>query len=306
MTLFEALGWLAGVASIVGLVYAVASWKRDQAREKRLVFATRGGPPLARSRSLGDYELKVLFKQGGTSEEVTSAFVTYGTLANLGREPIRRVDIAPANPLVLHVAGARVLSMELEKATRAVCQIALADRETVDDAVRYPVSFDFLDKGDGALIRILTDGRPDSVDLLGDVIGMPSGVARAPKYKKKSKVLSYAQVVLNLALFVVPQLFVGIWFVRTVDRPLYLLWLAAPVVLLIVSIILALVLDEAISPTPKPFKFPKVLSPRHDHADWVLHAHMMRGFPDYDFSVAGDREVVSRRPAHGPGPLDLN
>ncbi|TFV65429.1 UNVERIFIED_ORG: hypothetical protein E4P37_09985 [Bacillus sp. AZ43] len=263
MSLFEILSWIAGVASIVGLLYAVLAWNRDRAREKRLVFDTRGGPPLARSRSLGDYELKILFKHGDVAEEVNSAFVTYGLLANLGREPIRRNDIAPANPLMLRVQGARVLSMEIDRSTRDVCQIALGDAATQDESVGYPLTFDFLDGGDGALITILTDGRPKSVDLQGDIIGMPAGVRKAPR---PSKDKPWKRVVKTLAywtIFLGPQALIGYWFHQLTERPIFLLWLIAPLAALVLSVMLAIALDTATAPSGERFKFPKSLIPPH-------------------------------------------
>jgi hypothetical protein len=300
VSLFEILGWVAGVASIVGLLYAVLAWNRDRTREKRLVFDTRGGPPLARSRSLGDYELKVQFKRGDSIEEVSSAFATYGLLANLGRESIRRDDIAPANPLILRVQDARVLSMEVERSTRNVCQIALGDPLAQDSAVAYPLTFDFLDGGDGALMTILTDGRPKSVDLLGDIIGMPAGVQKAPKPGKEKTWRRIVKALAYWTIFLGPQALIAYWFYQLVERPVLLLWLIAPLAGLVLSIILAIAFDGATTPAGQRFKFPKSLLPPHArhftvHADDHREALMLDLLEERD-SVASDSNGTDRSP----------
>jgi hypothetical protein len=306
LSLLAIFGWLAAVASIVGLVYTVLAWKRERTREKRLAFEVRGGPPLARSRNLGDFELRLIFSADGgkTDEAIGAAYVTYGLLANLGREPIRRGDIAPANPLRIEVDGARVLTIEVERATRSVCQISLGTASASGNTTAAPLTFDFLDGADGALIRILSDGRPSDVRLVGDVIGMPSGIYTAPDNPEQGKLITTLQVVLYTALFAGPQAAIAYWFVQATQRPLILLWLPIALLALIAAGLIAAVLSNFVNPSARPLKFPAAIASfkfRHTHRGGGIHRDtwLMDDLLEEELNA---RAVVTRTEQKGEAP----
>jgi hypothetical protein len=116
---------------------------------------------------------------------IESAYVTYVRFANFGKEPIRSADIAPANPLRIDVAmpkgddGGDVLDNTLEAASREVIGLRVGNVITFKKLTRAKLEFDFLDLHDGGVVRILSSGRPDSVSMTGDIIGMPTGIMRS-------------------------------------------------------------------------------------------------------------------------------
>ncbi|HYX71289.1 MAG TPA: hypothetical protein VE732_00840, partial [Nitrososphaera sp.] len=92
-------------------------------------------------------------------------------------EPIRKEDIAPSDPLMLKVTGAKVLDIANAGASRDVINFTISPfEEGKDDITSSLISFDFLDYQDGATIRVLTDRRRAFVGVTGTIIGMPEGI----------------------------------------------------------------------------------------------------------------------------------
>jgi hypothetical protein len=100
MTVLEGVGLIGGVVSVAGLLCAIY-YARKSRRVKMLVYDTSWSVPLATAQSPEDeYSLSVIFRRKGEAEErIANAHVRFLRFANLGKEPIRRSDIAPANPL---------------------------------------------------------------------------------------------------------------------------------------------------------------------------------------------------------------
>src|SRR5438128_241706 len=161
MTTLEAFGLVGGVASVLSIPLAIF-YARSRIQREKLLAYDRGIShlPLVSARSLAAYKLSVVFEQeGGDEERITSAYVHFLRLANFGREPIRREDIAPHSPLRIEVHGARVLEVALEAVRRPVCNISVqreAPAELEAEAETATVEFDFLDHLDGGVFRILT------------------------------------------------------------------------------------------------------------------------------------------------------
>ncbi len=164
---------------IVGIVYTVYYGRRGH-RRKHLAYQISSPIPLAQVFSPErDYRLAVLFQRKGFDEErIESVFTTFLKLANLGREPIRGADMAPANPVKVEVRGARMLDIQVAGVTRAVNNVRIEDQQADDEQASARLYFDFLDYQDGALIRLLSVGRKGRVSLTGDIIGMPEGIER--------------------------------------------------------------------------------------------------------------------------------
>src|SRR5918994_6993598 len=95
---------IGAVGSIVG-IWAFIDARRNR-RIKLLGWEPTHTAALATAtRAERDYKLSILYeRQGDEPEKIDGAYVTYLRLANFGREPIRRADIADANPLRLRVA----------------------------------------------------------------------------------------------------------------------------------------------------------------------------------------------------------
>ena len=168
-----ALGIIGSLVGIYALYYALTTTRR-----RLLAFEASVGFPVATaSRIGGDYELSVHFKaSGGVEEKIEGAYLQLLRFANLGRESIYGRDNAPGNPVRIEVEGARVLDIAIADVKRDVNRILLSPPSLSGTGGSSEISFDFLDYGDGALIRVLTVGRADSIKIVGDVIGMPGGV----------------------------------------------------------------------------------------------------------------------------------
>ena len=106
MTPIEAFGLVAGFASIVGLVLAILYARREASRVKDLRFETQIPHfPLVSSSSLKGFGVSISYGSGENQEVVEDLFVSHLAFLNLGKESIRREDIAPANPLRVEISG---------------------------------------------------------------------------------------------------------------------------------------------------------------------------------------------------------
>ena len=252
-----------GVATVAGLVMAVYYGRREGRRQKLLAYQTSLAPfPVASSRSLEAYNLTLLYEpRGDKPREIESAYAHYVRFVNFGREPIVRSDIAPANPLRIQVKGSELLDSTLEVTTRDVSQIDLASPETDEETTSLRVSFDFLDYHDGAVVRLLTTSRPESVELVGDVIGMPEGVRTVSAMSGRRKL--WGTVGLTLAgLFWIACLTLTVLVYRWVLRSWDSVWLVAlPLIALVGPPLVAGIASDTIWPKGTP-SFPPELLPR--------------------------------------------
>jgi hypothetical protein len=289
-----------GTLASLGGVYAIVDSRRNR-RVKALGFEHTG--PIALAAAPGheqDYQITIHYRPSveGPDEVISAAYVTYLRFANFGREPIRSQDIAPANPLRVQVEGVRVLDISLAGVHRDVSQIDLAELELGEEKSHADVRFDFLDKDDGGLVRILSTGKKGAeINLVGDIIGMPLGIVRTDKpVPGKSRwgkigVGLYASlqvVALLLALFAIQQT-TGDWS----D-----IWLfVVPFVAVIGPGLIAIAVSETIWPTRnKGGQYPQELAlPR-----WLLRsAGFPRGaYPDFlaeEEIDSGERAAVEPR-----------
>jgi hypothetical protein len=179
MTVLEGIGLIGGVASVAGLLYAI-NYARRSRRVKMLVYDTSLSVPLATAQSPEDeYSLSVIFQRKDKAEErIASAHVQFLRFANLGKEPVRRSDIAPANPLRVNVDGVRTLDIALSHASRPVARVDIAGVCLGKEHSHADLTFDFLDFQDGGVVKILTEGGRGKITISGDIIGMPEGIRR--------------------------------------------------------------------------------------------------------------------------------
>ncbi|MFH1382532.1 MAG: hypothetical protein ABIH70_06505 [Chloroflexota bacterium] len=173
------VGLVFGAIGLIGVIYTVYYGQKGL-RKKLLVFHNSMAIPLAQAYSPGDdYRLSVLYQRKGSNEErIESVYTTFLKFANLGKEPIRGVDIAPSNPIKVIVESARTLDIQIEAITRKVNNVSIRNPILADNESSAEVHFDFLDFKDGALIKVLTVGDKGKISLSGDIIGMPEGIIK--------------------------------------------------------------------------------------------------------------------------------
>lgn len=124
-------------------------------------------------------ELQVLHRGRAISERSVTAVQIY--FWNEGELPIRKADIL--EPLAIELwPPAEILAAHLVKQSRKVINFSLgAVPESTSN--RLPLSFDILEKSDGAAIQIIFAGEPDApVALKGTIVGVG-----APKLLSLSK-----------------------------------------------------------------------------------------------------------------------
>jgi len=187
MNIIEAIGLIGGAASIAGLLYAFY-FARKSYRRKEFVYTTSWAAAIASAESpVKDYQLSLrLQRRNGVEETIKSAYVSFVLFANIGKEPIRREDLAPANPLSLEMEAARVLDISLATVTRPVTNVAISNITVGEARGKAQVTFDFLDENDGAVVQILTEGQPQSIRIAGTIIGMPDGIKKFDELPRRS------------------------------------------------------------------------------------------------------------------------
>jgi hypothetical protein len=178
------LAVLGAVGALIGI------WAFVDARRNRRVKLLAWEPTFTRalasaSKADRDYKLSILYERPGQQPEVIEgAYATYVRFANFGREPIRRADIAAANPLRINVkmgddSAGEVLDISLTSASREVIRLAVGSVVRADNSAHADIEFDFLDHHDGGVVRVLSSGRPKSTVMSGDIIGIPAGLTRS-------------------------------------------------------------------------------------------------------------------------------
>ncbi len=166
------LGALGSFASLIGLF----GLRRKQ-DSPDLVYEASPWIPLAVNAPLQrDYRLELRYTAPGAkrSELLSSAWANYLRFANTGTRPIRSQDVATANPLRIEASGGRVLDISLAIVTREVNGVRLDSPTRNRVGYTAALTFDFLDAGDGGVIRIVAD-KPLRLAVQGDIIGIPGG-----------------------------------------------------------------------------------------------------------------------------------
>jgi hypothetical protein len=92
---------------------------------------------------------------------------------NGGTKTLSQTDVASSDPIVFHFNGpdTRVLEVRSLKATRDV--LSVSAHQSANDIV---MSFDFLDRGDGASLEIFYTGEDTDVSCSGTIKGVPKGI----------------------------------------------------------------------------------------------------------------------------------
>ena len=186
-------------------------------------------------------EVAVSFK----GEQVTSLFVSTITLWNQGREPIRREDMSPKDPLIVGFQG-RILSLQSIESSRS----AVASHVVALDENRVLVEFDFLDEEDGISFTVLTDcNGTEEISFKGTIVGMPRGITFAGRsqrmeslektvYENRSMRKSLSDTIYYLTIITasLPFLILSVIFDSSIDATYSLLLVIALGTLFVISL----------------------------------------------------------------------
>jgi hypothetical protein len=197
--------------TILGLVgtavlgsYAIYDQRRNR-RVKRLVYDTITVPLATAFRNDEGYKVSIQLERSGTEPRIfDAAYLTFVRFANFGREPIRKDDIAPANPLIVEAetdAPGEILDVSLSSSSRRVTSVAVGETINLGQSAQSKVTFDFLDYHDGGIIRVLSSAQPTNVKLRGDIIGMRTGIIAADQPpSRRRKIMRWTLGILMVAI----------------------------------------------------------------------------------------------------------
>lgn len=286
---------LGAVGSIVGLLAYVDT--RRSKRIKLLAYEHTAPFPLATARQhASDYELSIHYRSADGEEEevIEAAFVTYLRFANFGSEPIRAQDIATSNPLRVEVEDVRVLDIALAGAHREVNQIELDAHELGSEMSKASIKFDFLDRRDGGLIRVLSTDRDATIRLVGDIIGMPEGITRSDQPIAKGpwgKIGVALWAVVQVATFGVVA-----YVYREVQGSWSNVWLLTlPFAAVVLPVVAAAIVSETIWPSRvRTRPYPKELRPPSWLRPHLLNSPvsdpMLVDYPAFAYLDDGDQD----------------
>lgn len=294
------LGIFGTLISVVGLIYA---WIVARRSDRKKIFTYDVTSPLPLASVLPnriEHRLSIVYeREGADPVNVQGAYLRFIKIGNLGKEPIRREDIASSDPLRIVIRGPKVLDIATASVSRDVINFKIdryEESEMLNDLhpTRFKelvtvstISFDFLDYQDGAIIKILTDKRRASIGVVGTIIGMPEGIHSFDDINKRPY-LGKIGVILFLvtelacisgALYFI-YLFVGTW---------KYLWF---VLLLLGAFFIPAGVAAIVNATiwPKGRQWPKTLI--------LPHWFTMRTRPQPDFLIEEYREEWLDRMEH--------
>jgi len=147
------------------------------------------------------HRITILYEREGYEPvNIQGAYVRFIRIANIGRIPVRRDDIAPADPLRIQVINGRVLDFAIEGVSRNTINLVLEPVVEKDKMSIAAITFDFLDYMDGALLRVVTDNPTFQVSVEGTVIGMPEGIKYHDDYSFKGGCLAIFATMIYLGV----------------------------------------------------------------------------------------------------------
>ncbi|MER8827198.1 hypothetical protein NKH73_14010 [Mesorhizobium sp. M0938] len=160
-------GWVGVTVGICGILYAVYQTMRRthaapcfQYTNQRFIEGSDGAIP---------GKVEVLF-DGTAVDRLTLTQIVFW---NDGPTPLRSQDIGGNTPISFSFGDGSILDVELSAVTRTANNLAAKPSE---DRKSASVIFDFLDKDDGATIRIWHTGTKLRPSCSATVIGVPQGV----------------------------------------------------------------------------------------------------------------------------------
>jgi hypothetical protein len=285
---------LVGVAaSIVGLLLAVIYARREAVKIKDLRYDTRIArfPVVSRPRLKG-YGISSAYGSGSSQENIENLYAHGIVIINRGHDSIRRIDIAPGNPLRVEVKGARLLDITVESATRDVINFSVGSPIRRDKSVtEAEVSFDYLDHEDGALVRILTTERPESLAVVGDIVGMPKGIRRVGD-DHRGNVWGRLGGAVSVLLFVA-SLSLTPFVYRRVTGGWENVWiLALPILALILPLVIIIVIGSTVWPSGEP-SLPAKISPHRGRFIGLGNPPMRHdAFFEYPYALLESPNIV--------------
>lgn len=173
-----AYGIIGIVVGVLGITVGVVLYQRSK-KEKKPQVRMRSFNLISMSvTQLKSDKVKVTY----SGEEVEDLTVTNIAFWNSGKEPIRREDIASTEPIrITAMNGCRILEADViqtnNPSNNLKCDLFGNDKVLT--------SFEYLEKGDGAVIQVFHTGQNnDDLQFQGKIIGTKIGVEKEPFISK--------------------------------------------------------------------------------------------------------------------------
>lgn len=163
------LAWVGSILAIFGILISYMFY--IYSRRRRLLRYSQSGERLLGLTAAGLPEGVTVLYRGDNIPRLTR---TIFWLWNDGERTFRRSDLVANDRLRLEISGVGgILTAKVLKQARDVCDFdVVLDPE---DPMKIFISFEFLDKKDGAVLEILHSSDQYLMKIRGTIIGLPSG-----------------------------------------------------------------------------------------------------------------------------------
>jgi hypothetical protein len=279
------IGIVVGVIGAVASVVALILYIRRRPK-KLLIWEAASRVPVASilPHHESDYRISIQYEREGqppvTAEGLNLYFVR---LANFGAEPIRETDLTATDPLRLEIHHRRVLDVSLAAVTRTVTNFRVHAFKQEGDTATAELTFDFLDDGDGAMLRVLTTHPTADFRLRGTIIGQPQGILSPGDERHQGRWRFVFAIGLTILFYLAAIIGTVGLFLALVDDAalLWLLWL--PIAALILP---GLVAGLLVMPFFGPIQWPEPIR----RPAWAIAAGVTPGAVRFSAGFRVERE----------------
>ena len=163
------LAWVGSILGIFGILISIIF--HIYSRQRGLLRYAQSGERLLGLTAAGLPEGVTVMYRGDNIPRLTR---TIFWLWNDGERTFRRSDLVANDRLRLEIIGVGgILAASVLKQARDVCDFDLVLDPS--DPTKILISFEFLDKKDGAVLEILHSSDQHFMEIRGTIIGLPSG-----------------------------------------------------------------------------------------------------------------------------------
>lgn len=176
-------GWVGSALGVIGIVSATIMGLLFKSRSR--ITTQVNSLQLLGSNPVLPKEIEFLFR----GRRVPNVTLSHVSIWNMGNTTLKRDQIVTTDPLrIVTSVGGTVLEATILQRTREVNDFSCVVRSTAGNEVEC--QFDYLDPGDGALIKLIHTGD-DKVRVVGTLRGVPkgiwvSGVPKRPESKEQA------------------------------------------------------------------------------------------------------------------------
>lgn len=154
--------WVGTILGLIALV--IALYEMLKRRGPKLSYQFSGQRIVGRRIDPLPAQVSIQFE----GEPVDHLSRTEIILWNAGPAALRRNDIPQSDPLTIQFQDSRILMTEITKVVRESSDVSIT---VAGDRSSATVSFEYLDKNDGALLTLWHDGVDTTPAIRGVIIG---------------------------------------------------------------------------------------------------------------------------------------